>query len=219
MSATPWRPFASRRALGAWRFGDGRHSIKEASHASVRVCRHNDCGWAAGGGGTVVTDGISMMNNPSPIQPLRFPLYWPEPSRLELILRCIPIFGWIAAGVLERARLDPIADKLFLQFEARIEQSPEYWSDKLRKRISRALIDSCVKACCWPHSHFIPQDSFGVMIKSRTGNGCEWDAQFRIEKALGIVLTGKEWQKIADLTLDEVVDVLAMRSEAGGLRG
>jgi hypothetical protein len=159
-----------------------------------------------------------MMKEPSPIQPLRYPLNWPEPSRLELILRWIPILGWIPGGILERARLEPIADKLFLQFNARSVQYPEYWNDNLRKRVAQTLIDSCAQACCWPHSHFLPQDSFGVMIEARTGDGCEMDAVFRIENALGIRLTGPEWRKLAELTLGEVVDVLAMRLKAGGLR-
>ena len=151
-------------------------------------------------------------------EPLKYPDDWPEPSRLELLLRWIPIAGWIAGGLMERARTEPIAEQLYSQLKARREEHTHRWQDQLRRRIANVLIDSCVEACGWPNSHFTPDDSFGVMIEARTGDGCEWDAMFRIEKSLGIKLTSDEQRSLIELTLGDAVETLASRLEAAVLR-
>jgi len=158
------------------------------------------------------------MNASSRVEPLKYPADWPEPSRAELFLRWIPIAGWIPAALLERARTEPIADEIYSQLKSRSEGEFEYWQDKLRHRVATAVIDSCVNACCWPNSYFIPDDSFEVMIEGRTGDGCEIDAIFRIEKALAIQLTKSDVRELVNLTLGGAVESLACRLEARGER-
>lgn len=150
------------------------------------------------------------------MEPLRYPADWPEPTRLELFLRWIPIVGWIPAALLERSRTEPIADDLYAKLKSRNVGSLEYWSDPLRRRVASAIIDSCVEACRWPNAYFMPDDSFEVMIEARTGDGCEWDAIFRIERALGIRFEKGDGLELVSLTLGEVVEVIAKRLLARG---
>lgn len=151
------------------------------------------------------------------VEPLKYPDNWPEPSSTELFLRWIPVAGWIPAALLERARTEPIAEALYSQLKGRSEGF-DRWQGELRHRVAMAIIDSCVNACCWPNAYFIPDDSFEVMIEFRTGDGCEMDAIFRIEKAIGIKLSEPDVQELANLTLGGVVENLARRLEARGER-
>lgn len=143
------------------------------------------------------------------IEPLRYPENWPVPSRLERLLLWIPIAGWIFGAILEHYRLKPFLTAIHRQFDSRPKKMPKYWDDPERTAIALAIIDSCVQASCWPHSHFMPEDSLGVMIEARTGNGCEWDAQFRIEKALGVKPSDAEWQQLGEMSFGEAVDFFA----------
>jgi hypothetical protein len=153
----------------------------------------------------------------SKFEPMKYPDNWPEPSRAEIFLRWIPVAGWIPAALLERARIEPIADALNSQLKGRSEGF-DHWHGELRRRVATAIIDSCVKACCWPNAHFIPDDSFEVMMEGRTGDGCEIDALVRIEKSLGIRLSKPDVQELASLTLGGAVENLARRLEARGER-
>lgn len=52
------------------------------------------------------------------------------------------------------------------------------------------------------------------MMEFRTGDGCEWDAMFRIEKALNMKLDDAEWRKLSELTLQGTVEYLASKVQS-----
>ena len=152
--------------------------------------------------------------NSSDLEPLLYPDVWPEPSAIELTCRWVPIVGWLVGAVLERRRTGPIERNLYSQFESRPPHAVDYWRDEAQSRVAHVITDSCVQACGWPHSHFIPDDSLGVMLEFRTGDLCELDAIFRIEKALGVKLNNAEWQLLVENTLRDAVDYFLSQSDA-----
>ena len=155
-----------------------------------------------------------MMESSTTIQPLRYPEPWPEPSPWEEKSKRLPLIGWQVSALISVSRLRSIEYELERQFATRDPQPPDYWQDETRRQNAEMIIDACIEAIAWPHRHFIPNDNFGVMISIRTGDLCEMDAMFRIEKGLGRRLRNEEWRHLVDLSLGEVVEYLSKQQLA-----
>ncbi|QDU58591.1 hypothetical protein Pan181_48300 [Aeoliella mucimassa] len=149
------------------------------------------------------------MTTSGSIEPLRYPEPWPETSLGEEKWKQVPLVGRYVSVFVAEARLSSVEGDLERQFNLRDPSPVDYWHDDLRRQIAEGIIDACVEAIGWTHSHFVPDDNLGVMISIRTGDLCELDAIFRIEKLLGRRHSKEEWLHLVELTLGEVVELFA----------
>lgn len=121
-------------------------------------------------------------------RPLAYPAGWPTPaSRVELLGRWIPVFGWIVSAFLEHRRLAPGERHVMRVLSQRRPTPKSVWGDDPRRAIvAQEIVKQCTDAIGWETPFFIPEDPFEIMIRLRTGDLCEVDAIWRIEKAFSV---------------------------------
>ncbi|REJ83997.1 MAG: hypothetical protein DWQ34_16190 [Planctomycetota bacterium] len=150
---------------------------------------------------------------------MHYPEGWPEPPGLvEKIGRWIPVVGWIVAAALEYRRLKrPAWDFIDAQMDQRTHVPDSAWDDdEMRIEAANVVVDACVEAIGWDRPYFIPEDPFEIMIELRTGDCCELDAVFRIERAFETRLMHSENDTTRWITegttFGEIVDQLIANS-------
>lgn len=134
--------------------------------------------------------------------------YW------SVILCFVPfILLWIIPALLFGRKREARHANKFVeqQLSARAEIPDDIWGETCQADIARTVREQVVAAIAWEHPRFIPQDPFGIMICWQSGDICELDAIWRIQKAFGYAsrdksFLGLTYEELSKLTFGEVVD-------------
>ena len=140
---------------------------------------------------------------------LHWPSYWTAPNPLQRFLLGVPVVGLQAR----------VRDGFERQLRSRGPGWDERWTnvdcDPDTRRTVSAVIQRWFE---WPNDHFIPEDTFGILI-------WDWRAYFiddltvssaveELETQLGLPrLSDEEWEDLLPLPFDEVLGRLWRRTQ------
>ena len=127
-------------------------------------------------------------------------------SKFERVCMCIPIVGWMVAGMIEKAKLHPAESAILKQIRDRKAAPRSDWSTPDAKQIADRVARICQEQIGWPNSHFVPDDPFEIMIALRTGDLCEVEAIMALEEEFEIDFEKVEDDFLLKATFRDIVD-------------